>query len=74
MGQLNEPSELMKKILIVSDNDNRCDAIPRGLQLARKLGCKAEVVGFAYAPLRKIGAKTKVQLEKPYAAVEVQPG
>jgi universal stress protein E len=54
----------MNKILIVADNDNRCDATPRGLELARKLGWKAEVVGFTYAPLRKIGLKTRDEQTK----------
>ncbi len=49
----------MNRILIVSDNDKRCDATPRGLELARKLGWKAEVVGFTYAPLRNMGIKTR---------------
>jgi len=44
----------MGKILIIADKDKRQVAIPRGLELARRLGCTADVVSFCYTSLRPL--------------------
>ena len=42
----------MGTVLIIADSRDRCFATPRGLELARRLGHKAEVVAFTYADLK----------------------
>ena len=44
----------MGKILIVADKGKACCAVPRGLELACKLGHEVEVVAFAYVSLRSL--------------------
>lgn len=44
----------MDKLLIVADQDSAGYATPRGLELARKLGRRPEVVAFTYAPLKAL--------------------
>ncbi|GAB3271485.1 universal stress protein [Parahaliea aestuarii] len=44
----------MTKILIVADNRKRCAATTRGLELARRLGCKVEVVAFVWTSLKAL--------------------
>ena len=51
----------MGKVLVVADLQEKCSATPRGLQLAAKLGFSVEVVAFAYAPLKRLGADSKQQ-------------
>jgi universal stress protein E len=46
----------MGKILIIADLEKKCFAIPRGLQIAAKLGHEVEVVAFIYAPLKAVRA------------------
>ena len=47
----------MAKILIIADQDKRCVAIQRGLELAEKLGCSVDVVAFAYTSLKPLKLK-----------------
>ena len=51
----------MNNILIVADPAETCVAIPRGLELARKLGLGAEVVAFVYAPLKTLNVSASEQ-------------
>lgn len=44
----------MGKILIVADRGKNCIATSRGLELAARLGHRAEVVAFAFAPLDRV--------------------
>ena len=44
----------MGTILIIADPQDRCYATPRGLELARRLGHKAEIVAFTYANLKSL--------------------
>ncbi|MBT4521954.1 MAG: universal stress protein [Halieaceae bacterium] len=48
----------MGRLLIVADPKDSCFATPRGLELAHKLGLKAEVVAFVYAPLKRLKVST----------------
>lgn len=47
----------MDRILVVADLENNCFAIPRGLELADKLGFAVDVVAFTYAPLKSLKVK-----------------
>lgn len=47
----------MAKLLIIADRDKRCVAVQRGLELADKLGCSADVVAFCYTSLRPLKLK-----------------
>lgn len=47
----------MAKLLIIADRDKSCVAIQRGLELAAKLGCSADVVAFCYTSLRPLKLK-----------------
>jgi len=47
----------MGKVLIIADKGKPGVAIPRGLELAHKLGCSAEVVAFCYTSLRPLHVK-----------------
>jgi len=47
----------MGKILIIADRDKHSTAINRGLELARRLGCSAEIVAFCYTSLRPLRLK-----------------
>ena len=51
----------MNKIMIVADPGDSCFAIPRGLELAGKLGLEVQVVAFAYAPLKALKVSTAQQ-------------
>ncbi len=51
----------MAKLLIIADLEGKGYATPRGLELARKLGTGAQVVAFAYAPLKRLGIKAGEQ-------------
>ncbi|RLA48635.1 MAG: universal stress protein [Gammaproteobacteria bacterium] len=53
----------MSKILIIADIKDKCYAIPRGLQLAAKLGQDTDVVAFTYAPLKQLKVKTTEQAD-----------
>ena len=53
----------MGKVLVVADLQEKCSATPRGLQLAAKLGLAVEVVAFAHAPLKRLGADRAQQAE-----------
>lgn len=44
----------MEKILIIADLKGEGCAIPRGLELARRLNFGADIVAFTYAPLKKL--------------------
>jgi len=64
----------MGKILIIADIKDKCYAIPRGLQLAAKLGQDVEVVAFIYAPLKqlKVGAAEQVDIRQRLLAEREQ--
>lgn len=47
----------MAKLLIIADLTKSCVAIPRGLELADKLGCSVDVVAFCYTSLRPLKLK-----------------
>ena len=47
----------MAKLLIIADRDKRGVAIRRGLELADKLGCSADVVAFCHTSLRPLKLK-----------------
>lgn len=47
----------MAKVLIVADPGDKCSAVPRGLDLAHKLGVDVEVVAFGFASFKELGAK-----------------
>lgn len=51
----------MGKLLVIADMGDKCSAIPRGLQLAAKLGQAVEVVAFTYTSLRGVKAKQSEQ-------------
>jgi len=44
----------MGKILVIADTEDSCNATPRGLQLAQRLGHSVEVVAFTYASLSRM--------------------
>ena len=46
----------MGKVLVVADQGDSCIATSRGLALAQRLQHTVEVVGFVYAPLKRIAA------------------
>jgi len=46
----------MGRILVVADQGESCVATSRGLELAQQLQHSVEVVGFVYAPLKRIAA------------------
>ncbi len=56
----------MEKLLIIADQGKRGAAIPRGLELARKLGCSADVVAFCYTSLRplRVSSTEKASIKK----------
>ena len=60
----------MGTILIIADPQDRCYATPRGLELARRLGHKAEIVAFTYANLKslKLGASEQTSAKKKLLA------
>ncbi|WP_116364319.1 universal stress protein [Parahaliea mediterranea] len=53
----------MAKILIVADNRKRCAATSRGLELARRLGCKVEVVAFVWTSLKALDVSAAERAE-----------
>ena len=57
----------MSKMLLIADRGGRCNAIPRGLELARKLGHSVDVVAFCYTsfkPLKINAAQRSVFKQK----------
>ncbi len=56
----------MRKLLIIADRENRCNATPRGLQLAAKLGLAVDIVACTYAPLGglKLNAADRAAVRK----------
>jgi len=47
----------MGKLLVIADENKRCVAIRRGLELADKLDCSVDVVAFGYTSLRALRLK-----------------
>lgn len=56
----------MGRILVVADQGDTCCAIPRGMELAAKLGFEVEVVAFIYTPLDAVarGSDEKKRLRE----------
>lgn len=48
----------MAKLLIIADMEDTCFAVPRGLEIARKLGLAVDVVAFTYVPLGSLKLKS----------------
>jgi universal stress protein E len=53
----------MGKVLIIADDNDRCAATPRGLELAHRLGQSAEVVAFTWAPLKGLDLNASEKAE-----------
>ena len=53
----------MGKILVVADQGESCVATSRGLELAQQLQHSVEIVGFVYAPLKRIAADKSDQAQ-----------
>jgi len=56
----------MARLLIIADLEDDCCATPRGLELAARLGCDADVVAFVYAPLKslKVSAAEQARIKQ----------
>ncbi|MFT6051516.1 MAG: universal stress protein E [Halioglobus sp.] len=47
----------MAKILVIADSSGSCNALPRGLELAHKLGYSVDVVAFCYSTFKPLKIK-----------------
>lgn len=60
----------MAKMLVIADSAGRCNALPRGLELARKLGHSVEVVAFCYSTFKplKVAGNNRTAIKRQLLA------